>query len=294
MANDHYVSRTFLKHFGDAEGRLHGYSKSKGGEYFSPWPKDVCAEWDGDVNPVIEDMPDMLGQYRDLFETQWNPVVEELNKRHADRSIRLLVALCFANMVTCVPAWRRVSAEQWQNMKLAELRFKNIINQERGIKDEGLEKGVAALEAGKIKLEADADGIKAKLTGNLISLACLVYHSNFIFVENKTDIPFVTADNPVALQLAETFGEPMTRFMPITPKLGLLLKLDAWDSKKGFPKELKEVNKYLEDEPRGKVFGSHPTPTEVRRMNRLLVQCAEDQCSGLIPTDTLIGGRYTC
>jgi hypothetical protein len=277
VANDHYVSRTFLQHFSDAEGRLHGYSK-KDGKYFSPWPKDVCKEWDGDLNPAIEGMPDMLGEYRELFEPKWNPVVEELNKRNADRSIRLLVALCFANMVTCVPAWRRVAAELWQNMKGAELRFKNIINQERGIVDEGLEKGVAALEEGKIKLVADADSIKAKMTGNLMGLACLAYHSTFVFFENKTGIPFVTADNPVALRLSDVLGEPMTRFMPITPKLGLLLKLDAWGGRNGaFPKEPKEIESLLEDEPRGKVFGNNPSPAKVRGLNRLVVQCAEDQ-----------------
>jgi hypothetical protein len=278
VANDHYVSRTFLQHFGDAEGRLHGYSKKKDGEYFSPWPNDVCREWDGDLNPAIEGMPEMLGEYRRLFELKWNEVVEELNKRNADRSIRLLVALCFANMVTCVPAWRRVAAEQWQNMKLAELRFKNTINQERGIKDRGLEKGVAALEEGKVKLVADPDGIKAKLTGNLMGFASLVYHSNFEFYENRTDIPFVTADNPVALKLADTFGKAMIRFMPITSKLGLVMRLDAWESRKdGFPKGLEEINKLLEDEPRGKASGYHPSPTEVRALNRLMVQCAEDQ-----------------
>lgn len=223
-------------------------------------------------------MPEMLGEYRKLFEPKWNPVVEELNKRNADRSSRLLVALCFANMVTCVPAWRRVAAGLWQNMKGAELRFKNIINEERGIKDDGLAKGVAALEEGKIKLQADPDVIKAKMTGNLMGLACLAYHSNFVFFENKTDIPFVTADNPVALQLSDVLGEPMTRFMPITPKLGLVLKLDTWDRRmQGFPKEPKEIERLLEEEPRGKVFGKTPSPTEVRGLNRLVVQCAEDQ-----------------
>lgn len=278
MPQDHYVAQTFLKHFGDAEGRLHAYSKSKGGEYFSPWPKDVCKEWDGDLNPAIEGMPEMLGEYRKLFEPKWKPAVEELNKCNADRSIRLLVALCFANMVTCVPAWRRVAGEQWQNMKSAELRFKNLINLERGVKDDGLEKGVAALEAGKIKLVADPDSIKAKMTGNLMGFASLVYHSNFVFFENKTDIPFITADNPVALQLADKPGNPMTRFMPITPKLGLLMKLDAWDKKRdGFPKEPKEIEKLLGEEPGGKVSGYNPPPAQVRALNCLMVKCAEDQ-----------------
>ena len=275
MPNDHYVSRTFPKHFGDDEGRLHAYSK-KDGKYFRPRPDDVCREWNGDQNPAIEGMPEMLGAYRALFEPQWNQAVEELNRRNCDRSVRMLVALCFANMVTLVPAWQRVSADVWQNMKLAKLRFKNFINQERGVKDERLEKGLAAIQEGKIKLVADPNDIKAKMTGNLLGYACLVYHSDFTFYENKTDIPFVTADNPVALKLSDTLGEAMIRFMPITPKLGLVMKLGAWDRKKGFPKEMNAINQLLQEEPHGKVFGHNPSPDDVRKLNRLVVQCAEN------------------
>jgi len=276
MPQDHYVAQTFLKHFTDAEGKLHAYSKNDG-KYFTPGPKSVCSEWDGDLNPAIEGMPEMLGEYRKMFEPRWNETVEELKKRNGSRDIRLMVALCFAHMVTCVPAWRRVSAEIWENMRGAELRFRHLMNEERGVKDELLAEGVAMLKEGKIVIEADPNSVKAKLTGALIGLACLAYHSNWIFFENRTDTPFLTSDNPVALRLSDVIGEPMNRFMPITPQLGLFMTLDAWQKqKRRFPKEKSEIDRLLQEEPFGTIRGTRPIPNDVRELNRLIVQCAEN------------------
>lgn len=273
---DHYVAQTFLKHFTDAEGRLHAYSKIDG-SYFTPGPASVCKEWNGDFNPVIEGMPEMLGQYRQLFEPHWNEAVEELKKRNGSPDVKLMVALCYANMVTCVPSWRRVTAEIIENLRLGLLRFRHMTNEERGVKDEVLAEGLAMLKEGRLVIEADPNGVKAKLTRNLLGFACLAYHSNWTYIENATNTSFVTSDNPVALRLSDQMGKPLTRFMPITPQLGLLMTLDAWQEDKGrIPKKMEEINRLLEEKPRGKIFGAHPNANQVRLLNRLVVQCGEN------------------
>jgi hypothetical protein len=62
MAEDHYVARAYLKHFCDPNlrGMLHGYRKPSG-DTFPCWPKDVCREWDGDINPTLKE-PGLLGE----------------------------------------------------------------------------------------------------------------------------------------------------------------------------------------------------------------------------------------
>jgi hypothetical protein len=61
MALDHYLARTYLKHWcdKDASRPLRAYRKSDGKE-FPCWPRDVCTEPDGDLNQYLT-KPDMLG-----------------------------------------------------------------------------------------------------------------------------------------------------------------------------------------------------------------------------------------
>jgi hypothetical protein len=72
MAKDHFVAQTYLRHFGDPsrKGMLHAYRKSDG-KYFPCNTKDVCHEWDGDLNPLLV-QSNMLGQFRKLFEPRWH------------------------------------------------------------------------------------------------------------------------------------------------------------------------------------------------------------------------------
>ncbi len=70
MAQDHFVAQTYLRQWADpSSGMLRGYGKRTGRE-FPCAPKDVCREWDWDVNPYFKDNPRLLGDYRKIFEPQ--------------------------------------------------------------------------------------------------------------------------------------------------------------------------------------------------------------------------------
>lgn len=76
MARDHYVAKTYLKHFAGSDGMLRAYRKSDGAR-FPCRPGDVCHEWNGDL---IEDFlcdPTALAKYRKFFEPAWNPAIKE-------------------------------------------------------------------------------------------------------------------------------------------------------------------------------------------------------------------------
>jgi hypothetical protein len=73
VSQHHFVAQTCLKHFGDAtrDGMLHAYRK-RDGQSFSCWPKDVCREWEGDLNKLLE-RNELLGDFRRSAEPYWNP-----------------------------------------------------------------------------------------------------------------------------------------------------------------------------------------------------------------------------
>jgi len=272
---DHYIAQTYLKHFADTDGRLHTYQKPNG-KYFSAWPGDVCREWDDDLNPDIPDRPELLGDFRKMFEPHWNAVVEELKERRMAKDRKMVVSLCYAHMMICVPTWRRLLARFWEQTKAIELRFRNTTYKERGIKDEQLEKGIALIENGAIRLEAEPNSVKAWLTINLVKFACQAYHADWKIVENNGDIPFFTSDNPVAVQYGATPAEPTTKFMPITPKLGLLMITDPRkEHGRIIHKPHEEIERLLKEEPSGSIQSVVPLPQTVKNLNRLVAKCAE-------------------
>jgi hypothetical protein len=117
MAQDHYVARTYLKHFSDPDsgGMLHGFKKPSGEEFLC-WPKDVCREWDGDNNPTLKN-PSLLGEYRDYFEPHWNPSIARLASDDFENQDKWAVAGYLANLMACVPAWLRVSQHSMVDMQ---------------------------------------------------------------------------------------------------------------------------------------------------------------------------------
>jgi len=70
-------AQTYLRQWADpSSGMLRGYGKRTGRE-FPCAPKDVCREWDWDVESILlRDNPRLLGDYRKIFEPQWK------TKRH--------------------------------------------------------------------------------------------------------------------------------------------------------------------------------------------------------------------
>jgi hypothetical protein len=109
-ADDHYVVRTYLRHFVGSTGMLHAYRKSNGAD-FRCWPKDICLERNGDIIPDFLSEPGYLGDYRAGFEPHWNSGVEALKTRAIDMRDKLHLAGYWAQLMICTPTWTRVAAD---------------------------------------------------------------------------------------------------------------------------------------------------------------------------------------
>jgi hypothetical protein len=287
MSNDHFVAQTYLKHFADPRtGMLHAYRKPEGTE-FPCWPRDVCREWDGDLNPILN-RPELLGEYRRIFEPFWNLSVANILTGSVSAQDKWAVSGYMANLMVCVPAWRRVGVDMYDQTTTADFITDVDLRRKHGQKiDEDLAECVELLKRGELGIATEPDYIKALATKNLMSYAWLSYNTDWLILRNDTEQPFITSDNPVAYQYSGVHGSPVWRYLPITPTLCLRIEYDPRRHRieGAIPPEVLERG--LTTEPRGTVGRTDAAPAEVREINKLAIQCAETVVFSSAPFEKL-------
>ena len=266
MTKDHFVAQTYLRHFGDAtrKGMLHAYRKSDG-KYFPCNTKDVCHEWGGDLNPLLV-KNDLLGEFRKVFEPQWNPSIATLLSKTMSPNDMFGVAGYFANLMVCTPTWRRIGAKLLDDHAKAFLSFSKTMREKHGGNPDLPVEAIEMLERREIALKHDPNFIKAKATQSLLKYAWLTYHQDWTIIRNSSAQPFITSDNPVAVHPSINLGEPMTRFLPITPKLCLSVRYDR--------EKVPAFNPSTP--PLGMVKWATITEQGAKLINKRIAQCAED------------------
>jgi hypothetical protein len=270
MPKDHFVAQTYLKHFADASGFLQVCRKSDS-LVFPARPEAICHELAGDIIPDFLENPKHLGEYRKLFEPHWNDAVSELSARRWSPDIKLAISGYLANLMVCTPAMTRVFLEAADHNSVERLRAKDILQSRRGIVDEKLREGLAALDAGKIVLETERDYIRALMAKNLMTYAWSLFNADWSVIGNLTGVDFITSDNPVAFDDPGPFrgGEQrLPRYLAITPKFCLYVEMGS------MPRE-DEVD--FAKPPDGSVrFGTIDQDRAAERVNLAVIRCAED------------------
>ena len=277
MAKDHYIAQTYLKHFGDANlgGMLHAYRKSGVPTYFRCWPQDVCHEWDGDLNPgFLSHRPELLGDFRRMCEPNWNQSIESLllGKKIPDHD-RFAISAYFANLMTCTPAWRRVGVAIYNRQLAGDMSFNKKMHEKHGHMPDLPVEAIEMMERGEITIHTDPDYIKAVVTRGLLEHACMMYNQNWTVLNNDTDQPFITSDNPVAILYSGNVGEPVTRFLPVTPRICLSVTYDI--SRINLINTQDHSFDFLKPS-LGNTTYAKVNPTGARYVNRLVAMCAED------------------
>ncbi len=277
MVKDHYIAQAYLKHFGDAKfnGMLHVYRKSGVPTYFKCWPQDVCHEWDGDLNPAfIPHRPELLGDFRKMCEPHWNASIEGLllGNKISDHD-KFAISAYFSNLMTCTPTWRRVGVAMYNRQLADYMSFAKKMKEKHGGQPNLPVEAIEMMERGELTIHTDPDYIKAVVTRHLLEHACMMYNQNWIVLTNNTDQPFITSDNPVAILYSGQIGEPMTRFLPITPRLCLSVTYDISTTK-----ILKTQDHSLDflKPSIGDVVHEKVTIDEAKYVNRLVAMCAEE------------------
>lgn len=233
----------------------------------------MCHEWDGDLNPAIQHRPDLLGDFRKIFEPQWNTAIENIAAGNISANDKFVLAAYMSHMMVCTLGWRRIAETMCAQQAAGYFSFSKRMNEKHGLKDELLAEGVEMMERGALKLEANAEYIKALITRQLLTYACLTYNLDWVLIENDTELPFLTSDNPVALDYSGKPGAPVTRMLPITPKLCVSL---TYDPVRADRLDIRDVPRIMHSPPQGMVTRAKAKTAGVRALNRLIVQCAEN------------------
>jgi hypothetical protein len=271
MARDHFVAQTYLKHWtGSRSGMLHGYGKQSGKE-FPCAPKDVCHAWDWDVNPYFKDNQRLLGEYRKIFEPQWNPTVAAARARRISAEDKFVLAGYWALLTTCTPTWHR-NAVQVAEHQLAD--FIPLVA--RHLAKEKPEYGdfvEEALAEGKIVPNPDGQHIKAMLTEQLTRTTLLLYQMDWAVIHNETEAQFITSDNPSSVLPRRPFSNNLMRFLPLAPDMALFTVIDPTTKRSTALPDLEKA-------PPGQVRHSPITRRHAARLNRVTVMNADELVFG--------------
>ena len=267
MAQDHFVAQTYLKHWADPHsGMLRGYGKRSGKE-FPCAPKDVCREWDWDVNPYFKDNPRLLGDYRKIFEPKWKPTVAAVRAGQFSAEDKFVLSGYWALLTTCTPTWHRnaLKVAERQLADFIPLVARHVAKEKPEYRDFVEE----ALAKGWIEPNPDGQHIKAFLTQQLTRTTLLLYQLDWIVVRNTTEAPFITSDNPSSVLPRRPFIGGLTRFLPLAPDYALLTTIDR---RRKLSAELPD----LEKAPPGKVSAGTVSRRQAARLNRVTVMNADE------------------
>ena len=260
MALDHYIARTYLKHWCDkSTGRpLRAYRKSDG-KQFPCWPGDVCVESGGDINPYLR-TPDTLGQFRTLWEPRWNEAVDGFRAGTFSGDYKFVLSLGWASIMATTPTMTGIGAEILQQELRAML---PIIARGRppppGIRLEDVAFGV------------DPKFAQAMFIQNLPGIAWRLYQQPWTLLTNITTDRFLISDNPAAKFGENNLGLPPAALLPLAPDMGVTTLMDL---KLVVPRDFNLAD--LTARPCGKVSRIAATLEQVRFINTLIVKHAEE------------------
>jgi hypothetical protein len=269
MSRDHFVAKTYLKHFVGKDGMLHAYRKSDGLS-FSCRTDDICREWDGDlVRDFLEDEA-LIGGFRKIFEPAWDRAIVHLLSENDDPTAKLAIAGYWANLMVCTPAWTRVSMKTREHDTMRTVRAHDVLTTQAGKPDPKLKAMLAEFDAGNYRIEAVRDAARATNATHLSCHAWSLYNADWIVIQNDSETDFITSDNPVAFDDPGPWrgGEGgLPRFLTLTPRLCLYGLMD--------PRSRRDEPDFTRP-PRGSIRRGSVPHHGVEHINRAVARCAEN------------------
>lgn len=246
---------------------LYGYSKVAAKE-FPCHPKDVCREWNWDTNPRFKDNPQMLADFRRMFEPQWNPTIGAIRTGRVSIDDRFAVAGYWAQLTTCTPAWHKNAVKTYEQQLIDFIPLvAERVAQERPEHRQDLED---ALARGQIRPNVDADHVKAILTAHLADATFVLYEQDWTLLVNDTAVPFVTSDNPSSVFPRHSFLDPLTRLLPLAPDFAILAVINPRK------KRMVESSAKIEDLRPGALRRRRVDRKAVVRLNRVTIMNADE------------------
>lgn len=266
MPKDHYIPQVYLKKFYSKKlsNRLYALRKSDL-KTFTPNTESICRIEEGNTNVYLNE-DRAIEEFLKRIEPNYNKSVEKIISKNIDHECIYTISGLVAYIMTCSPTAIRLNSEPIKKAveggtKILEAHGKTLPSlQGKTTITELLNKG--DLEIGINPKYPQALGI-ASILGHVATFGNFkweILHNPFV------NSPFFTSDYPVATEKTADF-RVSNRIIPLTPKLALRIRPDILinrasidDSFKNFTCKIRYLNH-----------------KEVVYINRLIVQCAENQ-----------------
>jgi hypothetical protein len=222
--NDHYISQTYLNAFTDKEGMLIPYYKN--GRVIIGKKKStsaVCYEKDGDENSYFVDAR-IVDEYLRLFENNWANHVHALEEMSGDQDTKYGIAGYIAFLRTCNPTAKRLGQSLLTDtIQPVADRIMAESADDPETPPEIKELYKKHTEDKNIEITVDPEYAHAKGISTLVDITHKLYCSKWLILFNNTDTPFLTSDNPAVLYYRRRASQIANTFVPLTPKLGVLI-----------------------------------------------------------------------
>lgn len=241
---DHYVSQTYLKHFGFKKGKkdfVWMYRKKYG--VVKGVPTDsICGEYSGDICEAFENKF-ALREILNLIEFAWNPFIEAIKNNNLlethrelsndDKIPFLEKILLFISYVRCLsPTMRNLSKEQNETL------FSKVILPLQTKLDSRLDAN-DSIKKGTIKIEIGNNSYyKGQGINHLVDFAKILSKRTWVILKNSTRIKFITSDTPFISLLNRDL------YLPLTPEYALIFSHFQSDKIKHYNVTAAEVENY--------------------------------------------------
>jgi len=267
MALDHYVSQVHLRKFNSpafGERRLHATRKFDLFR-FAPRPRDVCRIENGSTNAYLRDER-LIEEFLRTVEPAYDPSLAKLRQRKADTECIHTIAGFAAYVSSCAPAAMRLGAGPLRGSveaTAAILDRQNLIG--KAPPSLGGKSLTELLAEGTVRAEIDAKYPQALGISGILNRVSVFGNSPWEILHNDDpNSPFFTSDFPVAIELRA--DQITNRLVPLAPDLAVRIMPDV------------TLSRAKPDLSFARFASRHRAVSgaEVARINRLIVQCAEE------------------
>lgn len=267
MSLDHYVSQVHLKNFYSPSlgKRMYAIRKSDL-KAFTPNSVSVCRIEDGSTNEYLRE-DRIVEEFLKKIEPKYNKSITKLKTNSIDVECIFTIAGFVAYVISCSPAGMRIHSNLFKETVGETTR---ILDKNNNFPPSPPELGgktlTDLLDNGSLNVEIDPKYPQAIGISQILNCANTFGNSTWeILVNTFEDNPFFTSDFPVAIEKTID-NQILNRIVPLSP--GIAIRI--------FPNMINKNDKADYSFSKFKYSRRNLNRKEVRNINRLIVQCAED------------------
>lgn len=268
MPLDHYVSQVHLRNFYSPalDGRMMYATRKSNLQVFPCKSEDVCRIQNGSTNTYLQHER-AIEEFLPVVERSYNASLVKLREDKIDADSIYAMAGFASYVASCSPAAMRIHSDPLKSVMESTA---NILDRDgklpRAPEELGSKSLSELLADGTVRISIDQKYPQALGIESIVSRVSVWGNSAWEILHNREDhSPFFTSDFPIAIEVPK-LAMSLNWIVPLAPDLAIRIipnmKLSRTDVDLSFSK-LSYKHRNLRH-------------TDVAKINRLLVQCAED------------------